>query len=118
MPTIVLADDDDAYRRLLRDVLTDEGYTVEEATSGDDALARLQHAPDPLIMFLDLFMPANGFQVIDAIVQDPALAQRHRIIVTTLARGQQIPASVQTLGLEILLKPFDLSDLLQLLSAP
>ncbi len=118
MPTIVIADDDDAYRRLLHDALTDEGYTVEEVTSGDDALARLQQSPDPLSMLLDLFMPANGFQVIDAIVQDPALAQRHRIIVTTLARGQQIPASVQTLGLEILYKPFDLLDILQLLTGP
>ncbi len=38
--TILLADDDEALRRLMSQVLTRNGYRVEEAASGEEALAR------------------------------------------------------------------------------
>ncbi len=42
MPTILVADDEPAIRRTLREILEYEDYQVEEAVDGDDALAKLK----------------------------------------------------------------------------
>jgi two-component system cell cycle sensor histidine kinase/response regulator CckA len=59
--TIVLAEDEDVVRRLLREVLETEGYTVLEARGGEEAIA-LADAHDGAIDLLvtDLVMPGLG----------------------------------------------------------
>jgi two-component system, response regulator, stage 0 sporulation protein F len=118
MPTVLIADDDATYRRLLRYVLEDEGYTVLEAETGAATLTILQQTADPLVVILDIFMPLNGGIVLDGLVNDPALAQRHRVIVVSLALSRQIPASVQALNLPVVPKPFDVDDLLRAIATP
>ena len=64
MPCRVLVVDDDAVSRdLLRPVLEAEGWAVEEAEDGTEALRRVTEAPPDLIL-LDLIMPGmNGFEL-------------------------------------------------------
>ena len=47
MPTILVADDEPSIRRVLKDILTDEGYDVDEAADGDEALAKARSAERP-----------------------------------------------------------------------
>jgi len=56
--TILVADDDDAVRRLVARLLRDNGYRVLSAANGDEALAHAEAAPDLLIA--DLVMPPSG----------------------------------------------------------
>src|SRR5436190_20649462 len=53
---ILVVDDDDDVRDVLRDVLEDEGYKVCTAANGRDALDRLK-ALVPCLIVLDLMMP-------------------------------------------------------------
>ncbi len=50
--TILLVEDDDAIRRLASEVLRERGYTVVEASKGDEALARTQGHPGTIHLLL------------------------------------------------------------------
>lgn len=60
---ILVADDDDGLRQLLRLILAREGFEVFEAASGEQALA-LAVTVDPAVILLDVMMPGlNGYDV-------------------------------------------------------
>ena len=62
-PRILIADDDDGLRHLLRLVLCREGYDVIEAADGTEALARAYDS-NPSLVLLDVMMPGlDGFDV-------------------------------------------------------
>jgi DNA-binding response OmpR family regulator len=60
---ILVADDDDGLRQLLRLILAREGFEVFEAASGEQALA-LAVTVDPALILLDVMMPGlDGYDV-------------------------------------------------------
>lgn len=68
MTKIMIVDDADFMRMLIRDNLAQEGYTdIIEATDGEDAIKKYcEHKPD--IVFLDITMPKkDGIEVIESI---------------------------------------------------
>lgn len=67
--TILLAEDDEAVRKLSRIVLQEFGYTVIEAIDGEDAVAKfMQHKDSIRLLLFDLIMPKlNGKEACDVI---------------------------------------------------
>ena len=65
--TILIVDDEKNIRRTVRMVLEGEGYSVEEASSGEEALARLPDiAPD--LLLLDVQLPGiSGHDVLESL---------------------------------------------------
>ena len=63
MPSrILLVDDDERIRASMRLVLEDEGYAIEEAASGEAALASFARSPADLVL-IDLMLPGvDGFE--------------------------------------------------------
>ena len=62
-PRVLIADDDDGLRQLLRLILAREGFEVIEAASGEQALA-LAVTMDPAVILLDVMMPGmDGYDV-------------------------------------------------------
>lgn len=55
---VLVVDDDEVERFLLRRALEDNGYTVEEAESADDALICCRFA-QPDVMVSDIFLPGQ-----------------------------------------------------------
>jgi two-component system nitrogen regulation response regulator NtrX len=53
---VLIADDERNLRRMLRALLEEDGYAVDEAEDGDEAVARLARAA-PDVVLLDLVMP-------------------------------------------------------------
>lgn len=81
--TILVADDTEAYRCLLNDLLEAQGYTVVCAADGDDALRIVQNQAVDLAL-LDVMMPRrNGFAACRIIKSDP----RTRLIPVVLITG-------------------------------
>ena len=64
MALILLIDDDDSLRTMLRLTLTDSGHTVIEARNGREGLALFPHACADLVI-TDIVMPeSEGFEVL------------------------------------------------------
>jgi CheY-like chemotaxis protein len=85
MKRILIVEDKATSRELLRTVLEQQGYAVEEARDGEEALRKIsQHPPDLVLM--DLHMPArNGFEVVEEIRKDPRLRTIPVVAVTASA---------------------------------
>ncbi|MGQ0732096.1 MAG: response regulator [Acidobacteriota bacterium] len=67
----LVVDDDDVTRDVLRRLLPREGWTVDEAVNGFEALARLQSGAVGLIL-LDLIMPElDGFEFLTQLRREP-----------------------------------------------
>ena len=61
---VLVVDDERAVRESLRRALELEGYDVELAGDGQEALDRLEAGPDPDAVILDVLMPAvDGLEV-------------------------------------------------------
>jgi len=111
--TILVVDDEVSIRTLVRILLEDAGYDVEEAADGDEALehVRMSHAD---LCVLDLMMPrVKGQDVLRTWREDPATADLPVIILT--ARGDPHD---RLLGWELgcdayVPKPFEPTHLLQ-----
>ena len=60
---IILADDEENWRLIVRDFLEQEGYTVLEAGDGKQAVELLRVHPDTALVILDIMMPVmNGLE--------------------------------------------------------
>ena len=69
---ILVVDDEEDTRELLRALLESEGYAVTTAADGEAALARVQETRPDLIL-LDIMMPEmDGLEVCDHLRFDPA----------------------------------------------
>ncbi|HMG67139.1 MAG TPA: response regulator, partial [Chitinophagaceae bacterium] len=68
---ILVVDDDESIRSLLKQELSDAGYMVEEASNGKEALGAIRkNKPD--LVILDVMMPEmNGFDVAAILKNDP-----------------------------------------------
>jgi CheY-like chemotaxis protein len=113
--TILIVDDDASLRKLIATTLEDvSGYRLEEASDGDEAVARALDAL-PEIVFLDLGMPRlDGFETCRRMRSEPALAGA-TIVVLTGDSGEVAERSAQAAGADLFLtKPFSPLHLLQL----
>ena len=64
MPRILVIDDEEIVRDMLRNLLQHAGYEVTEAPDGDEGV-RLYQAERPDLLITDVFMPGrNGLEVI------------------------------------------------------
>ena len=65
---VLLADDDELLRELLKDVFEEEGYKVYDVSNGDDAIDMFWKHQDISIAVLDIMMPgADGMEVLKEI---------------------------------------------------
>ena len=85
---ILVVDDDPYIQRALSFVLRKEGFEVETASDGQEALSKAKEFK-PKIMFLDLMIPkVNGFETCRTIKSDSQLKDTYIIILT--AKGQEM----------------------------
>src|SRR5437016_4172991 len=83
MKTVLIIDDDQAFRSLIARWLAENDWHVYEAEDGEDGISQaLQHRP--AVVLVDLRLPrTNGFQVCRALRFQRDLLPHTRIIVTT-----------------------------------
>ena len=107
---ILVVDDEPMVRDTLAQVLSDEGYVVDVAADGTDALDRV-HAARPDAILLDLMMPGmNGRQFLQALRDDPTFGAVP-VLIMTAVHGLEI--NLGSIGADAVVeKPFDVDDLL------
>lgn len=113
-PTIAVIDDDDPFLDLMHDLLTDEGHRVVLGHGLTNALDMLRHAlPDMVILDLRLGEVDAGIGVLRAMRVDAALRDIPVLICTAGVRTvDEHAAVIGALNAAVLLKPFDIEDLL------
>jgi DNA-binding response OmpR family regulator len=87
MRTLLIAEDEEGIRALVKMTLARNEYEILEAVDGDEALALArEHRPE--LILLDVTMPGlTGFEVCRALKDDPITAQA--TVVMLSARTQE-----------------------------
>jgi CheY-like chemotaxis protein len=109
-PTILVCDDDEPLRELMK-VTLGEGYRFVEAADGEIALAELAHARPDLVL-LDVMLPGySGLDVLQAMRSDDALRDIPVIVVSAWQTPEDREAVVAAGADAFLAKPFELEEL-------
>lgn len=83
--TVLVVDDHEDNRRILRDLLRNAGYAVVEATTGEDGVA-IAKARTPDLILMDIQLPGiDGYEATRRIKADDALRRIPLIVVTSYA---------------------------------
>jgi two-component system, OmpR family, response regulator MprA len=113
---ILVVDDERAVRESLRRALELEGYEIELAADGEEALYRLESNPQPDALVLDVLMPGiDGLEVCRRLRRSgntlPVLMLTARVEVENRVEGLDAGAD------DYVTKPFALEELLARLRA-
>src|ERR671933_323064 len=108
---VLIVDDDPAIRGLMADALRSEGYAVDLAAHGREALEAMR-ARKPSAVVLDLMMPVmDGFSFMEACHLEQLCDGVHIVVISAvhdaLQRVSEVPVTA------CIAKPFDLDDLVR-----
>jgi len=111
-PTILVVEDEAPLLTLLRYNLEKQGFRVEEAADGPEALIRLAETRPDLIL-LDWMLPAmSGIEVCRQIRRRPATRDLPIIMVTARTEDQDAVRALDTGADDYIAKPFAMEALL------
>jgi CheY-like chemotaxis protein len=110
LPLVLLVEDDPKTRELLRFSLMREGFRVEVALHGEEALPKARTLR-PFLIILDILLPRkDGWEVLRELKEDPMTQDIPVVIVSIVdepERGFSLGAA------DYILKPFDREDFLR-----
>jgi signal transduction histidine kinase len=113
---ILIVDDDDAMRAICRRMVQVLGYTVVEASNGEEAMQRMAETPADFVL-TDIHMPGSpldGVQLVDEIRR--RYPSTDVVMMTALpSLGTAIPA-LKSGAYDYLVKPFDPQMLIALVN--
>lgn len=107
--TILIVDDQPGIRRLLMEVLTEEGYNVYAAANGYEGIQKAKEL-QPALILMDMKMP--GMDGIETLRELKYLNQADRVIMMTAYGELELVNSAKELGAyAYITKPFDIIEL-------
>ena len=111
-PYVLVVEDEAALATMLRYNLEKQGFRVEEAVDGQEALTRISEgAPD--IVLLDWMLPVmSGIEVCRQIRRRPATRDLPVIMVTARTEDQDAVRGLNTGADDYITKPFNMDALL------
>ncbi len=106
-PTVVVIDDDAALRVMVREVLEQAGFEVEEAEDGEQGLATIKSVlPD--IVLLDVMMPKlDGFELCTQLRRHPKFSHLPVVMITGLEDVQSINRAFEIGATHFITKPIN-----------
>ncbi|MDT7951217.1 MAG: phosphate regulon transcriptional regulator PhoB [Acetobacteraceae bacterium] len=111
-PTVLVVEDEASLVAMLRYNLEKQGFEVDEAVDGPEAIARIAEAP-PDIVLLDWMLPVmSGIEVCRQIRRRPATRDLPVIMVTARSEDQDAVRGLNTGADDYITKPFSMDALL------
>ncbi len=109
---ILLVEDDVDIQYLMKQLLESEGYDVNCAANGKEALEKLRdNSYDPNLIILDLLMPImDGYQFCQEQIKDDRLAQIPLIVMSAERDIRGIKTAIR--ATDYIKKPLDIDTLL------
>ncbi|MBT3199346.1 MAG: response regulator [Phycisphaerales bacterium] len=109
-PRVLVVDDEPDMLELLQDALSDEGFLIETAGSGNDAI-KLAKANSPDIVVTDLMLgDCTGLDVIDSLRTNVA-SDIPAIVITGMGDPETLTEASRYRPVELMTKPLDLDRL-------
>jgi DNA-binding NtrC family response regulator len=106
---ILVVDDDDNLRWVLKTQLEEMGYTVSTAASGEDAFVAIEKEP-PALVLTDLKMPGlSGMELVDRIRSE--YPEVPSVIITAFGTIQSAVQAMRAGAYDYLTKPIDFEEL-------
>ena len=115
-PRVLIVDDDPLIRGVVRAVLEDASYDLDEAADGEEALrVALKHPPD--VVLLDVMMPGlNGYEVAAALKENRRLKEAVVVMLTAKGSPEDRRRGMEAGADAYFTKPFSPLELLSTLS--
>jgi putative two-component system response regulator len=108
---VLVVDDVDANRQLVKALLTRDGYQVDAVVDGGAALDHVRRDPPDLVL-LDVMMPApDGFDVCRALKQDPVTRLIPVVLITALQQSEDRIKGFEAGADDFISKPFNAHEL-------
>ena len=106
IPRILIVDDVEANRFVLRDIITDMGYQPVLTENGAQALKMIQHIK-PQLVILDIAMPEmDGYEVCQRLKMDSATREIPIIFISAFDEPSDIVKGFTLGGEDYITKPF------------
>lgn len=111
--TVLICDDEETVRALIRATLAGRGYTLVEACDGDQAI-ELARSLRPDLILLDMMMPGRtGLDVVQELRASPETAAMPVVMVTARAQSGDRRAAADAGADRFVAKPFSPTELLR-----
>ena len=105
--TLLIVEDSPTQLLILKNLLEKNGYNVERAVDGKDALSHARNGKPDLIIS-DIFMPKmDGYELCQALKQDSLLSSIPVILLTTMSASESIVKALNTGADYFVPKPYD-----------
>jgi len=113
---ILIVEDQEEIRELIRVTLEFDDYEIEESPNGDEGLRKASSFRPDLIL-LDVMMPGglNGLQVCQRVKSDPGLKRTKVILLTARGQDSDRQAGLKAGADEYLIKPFSPLELMKVI---
>ncbi|HAZ45383.1 MAG TPA: GGDEF domain-containing response regulator [Cyanobacteria bacterium UBA11369] len=109
---ILIVDDTPNNLKVLSQALTDAGYTVAVAKSGETAIKQIEYKP-PALILLDVLMPEiDGFETCDRLKSNPATKDIPIIFMTALTDTVDKVKGLSLGAVDYITKPFQIEEVL------
>ena len=116
--TILIVDDMSQIRNILSFSLRKEGYEINVAANGKDALKYALGDKPPDLIILDIMMPGmDGYEVIKKIRASDTAQNIPIIFLTANAQKRDIQKGIEAGCNDYIVKPFKMGDLRQKIAA-
>lgn len=114
MKSILIVDDDEVMRKLIREVLEKSGYSAFIAASGEDAIRFFKKKPTPVVVSDIRMLETDGLTLLKEIKQ----VEPNTVVILMTAFGSMEGAieAVQSGAFDYISKPFQMNDLKNLVA--
>lgn len=110
---ILIIEDDEFFRELLRKKLSSKNFNVLEAVDGEKGIEEMKNKKPDLVL-LDLLLPnIDGFEVLLKVKADPTTSSIPIIIVSNLGQQEDIERGLKLGAVDYLIKSqFDIDQII------
>lgn len=103
---VLICDDEKNMRRVLQDILADDGWTTEAVASGEDLLKLIDEGQQYDAIIVDLSLPGmNGLEVIENLKERGV--ESGMVVITAYGSVDAAVQAMQCGAVDFLIKPFD-----------
>lgn len=114
--TVLVCDNEQPLRALVRATLEGHGYEIAEARDGDEAVDCARRLR-PDVIVLDMMMPGrSGLEVLAELGADPATAEIPVVMLTARSQAAHREAAARAGAARFLAKPFSPRELAALVA--